>query len=59
MFSDNDAAERTGTIPKLIATVSMEDNSIIELSRVFELQGRNTQDDNLRCKVADEHGIEY
>ena len=28
--------KRDGTIPKMIATVSMEDNSIMDLSHVFE-----------------------
>lgn len=59
MYKDNDMINRTGFVIKLIATVSMEDNSIMGLSRVFDLQGRHNQDDNLRCKVADEHGIEY
>ena len=58
-YSDSDPNKRKGSIPKMIATVSMEDSSIIDLSRVFELKGRNAQDDSLKCSTADEYGISY
>ncbi len=58
-YSDKEPNKRAENVVKLVATVSMEDNSIIHLSYVFELRGRSRKDDALRCSIADERGIEY
>lgn len=54
-----DANKRDAVIPKINATVSMTDNSIVDLSCVYTAFGVDTQKYALSCKTADEYGIEY
>lgn len=59
IYSEKEPDRRHERIIKLIATVSLEDNSIIDLSRVFDLNGRIRCDDNLSTEKANKRNIEY